>query len=307
MTGRLRLFGLIGAAAGGLLGWKLIAPGVVQRREPVFRAGAGQNASALVTGASAGIGEAFARRLARAGYNLVLVARREHRLALLAEDLRRLHGVTAQVVPADLADPDDAERLAGVAADLSDAGRLEVLVNGAGFGTTRPFADVPIQRQLDMVQLHVTTAVQLTHAALPGMLRHRRGGIINVASVAGWYPLPGNVNYSATKRYLIGFSQALQSELEGSGVYVQALCPGLTYSEFHDTEAYRDIGFRRNAFPAFLWQTADQVAAASLGQLGSPDPVCIPGIHNRAMVMAQCLIPRSLVGRFRRRAAGLLG
>jgi short-subunit dehydrogenase len=302
-----RLFTLLGAAAGGIVTWKLIAPEVLQHSAPVFVAGAGEGATALITGASAGIGEAFARRLAREGYNLVLVARREHKLTLLAEDLKARHGVTTHVVTADLADPNDAERLASTVTDLSEAGTLDLLINNAGFGTTRPFVEVPLQQQLDMIQLHATSSLQLTHAALPGMLHRRRGGIINVASVAGWYPLPGNVNYSATKRYLITFSQALQTELDGAGVFVQALCPGLTYSEFHDTPAYRDINFQRGSFPAFLWQTADQVVSASLGQLGSADPVCIPGVHNRAMVMLQGLVPRSAVREMRRRLGGLLG
>lgn len=302
-----RLFTLLGAAAGGVVAWKLIAPELVQRSAPAFLASAREGATALITGASAGIGEAFARRLARERYHLVLVARREHKLALVAEDLKGRYGVKVQVVTADLGDPNDAERIASTVADLSEAGGLDLLINNAGFGTTKPFTEVPLQQQLDMIQLHATTSLQLTHAALPGMLQRRRGGIINVASVAGWYPLPGNVNYSATKRYLITFSQALQAELDGTGVFVQALCPGFTYSEFHDTPAYRDINFQRSAFPAFMWQTADQVVSASLGQLSSPDPVCIPGVHNRAMIMLQGLIPRSAVRQVRKQMSGLLG
>jgi short-subunit dehydrogenase len=284
---------LIGGALGGMAAWKLLQPELVQRGPSRFLASATPNVAALVTGASAGIGEAFARRLAREGYDLVLVARRKARLEMLAEDLKKRHAIRAQALVADLANPADIERVARTAADLSDAGRLDLLINNAGFGTIGYFADVPMHDQLTMLNVHVTAAIQLTHAALPGMLKRKRGGIVNVSSTAGWFPLPGSVNYNATKRYLITFSEALHYELDGSGVVVQALCPGFTYSEFHDTPPYRAVDFRRDAFPAFMWQTADQVAEASLNQLGTGNAVCVPGVHNRVLVMLSDL--RSLV------------
>jgi hypothetical protein len=302
-----KLLSVIGGVVGGAVAWKLLAPEVAQRGPSTFLAGAQGSVTALITGASAGIGEAFARRLAREGYNLVLVARREHRLAMLAEDLKRRHAINAQVIVADLANPADLDRLASATTDLSESGQLDLLVNNAGFGTTGPFANVPVQEQLDMISVHVTASVQLTRAALPGMLQRRRGGVINVASVAAWYPLPGNVNYSASKRYLVTFTEALQAELAGTGLCAQALCPGFTYSEFHDTPAFREINFRRDSFPAFMWQTADQVASASLNALGSADAVCIPGLANRAMVMAQNVIPRSFIRQLRGAFGGLLG
>jgi hypothetical protein len=147
---------------------------------------------------------------------------------------------------------------------------------------------------MDMLNVHVVAALQLIKAALPGMLRRGRGGIINVASIAGWYPLPGNATYSASKRFLVNFSESLQAELDGSGVYVQALCPGFTYSEFHDTVAYRAGGFRRERLPRFVWQTAEAVAEASLNALGR-QVVCVPGMHNRALVLAQALVPRAVL------------
>jgi short-subunit dehydrogenase len=302
-----KLLSLIGGAVGGVLAWKLLAPEVMQRGPSPFLASAQGSVTALITGASAGIGEAYARRLAREGYNLVLAARREHRLAMLAEDLTQRHAVAAQVVVADLANPADIERLASVAADLSDAGKLDLLINNAGFGTTKPFAKVAAQETADMVNVHVTASVQLSRAALPGMLRRNRGGIINVSSIAAWFPMSGNVSYSASKRYLITFSEALHSELAGSGIHVQALCPGFTYSEFHDTAAFHEINFQRDSFPAFMWQTADQLVSASLNQLGTRDPVCVPGIHNRAMVLAQNVMPRSLISQLRGAFGGLLG
>ncbi|MCS6848890.1 MAG: SDR family NAD(P)-dependent oxidoreductase [Anaerolineae bacterium] len=293
------LFTLIGAAVGSAFAWKLLQPEFIQRSPSRFLASAekgrdGRPPVALVTGASAGIGVAFARQLARAGYDLVLVARRKDRLDALAASLRQQHTIEAHALPADLANADDIERVAGVAADVSEAGRLDLLINNAGFGTVGKYADLPFQSQLDMLHVHVTATMRLTKAALPGMLRRGRGGIINVASTAGWYPLPGNATYSATKRYLINFSESLQAELDGSGVCVQVLCPGFTYSEFHDREPYRASGFRRERLPAFMWQTAEEVAEASLNALGR-EVVCIPGVHNRAIALIGNFTPRALV------------
>lgn len=294
-----RFFTLIGAAASGAFVWKLLQPEFVQRSPSRFLAFAEKGRDsrpplALITGASAGIGAAFARQLARTGYDLVLVARRKDRLDALADSLRQQHAVEVHALSADLANSNDIERVVSVAADASEAGWLDLLINNAGFGTVGTYADLPLQSQLDMLHVHVTATMRLTKAALPGMLQRRRGGIINVASTAGWYPLPGNATYSATKRYLINFSESLQAELEGSGVYVQALCPGFTYSEFHDREPYRAGGFRREQLPAFVWQTAEEVVAASLNALGR-EVVCIPGMHNRAIALAGNFVPRTLV------------
>ncbi len=292
---------LIGGVMSGYIGWKLLAPEIAQRNPSHFLAGADANATALITGASAGIGEAYARRLARDGYNVLLVARRQEKLAMLATDLNRKHAIDAKIVVADLAKPDDIAHVADVVTDLSEAGKLDLLINNAGFGTVGSFTDVSLDEQMDMLNVHVVTSMQLTRAALPGMLQRKRGGIINVSSVASWYPLPGDVNYSATKRYLVNFTEALQSELYGTGVAVQALCPGFTYSEFHDTKEFRDAGFRREDYPAFMWQTADQVIEASLNQLGG-DAVCVPGIHNRALLMmngVRALIPASAMRQLR--------
>ncbi|PJF47904.1 MAG: SDR family oxidoreductase [Chloroflexi bacterium] len=302
-----RLFTWIGAAMGGAFAWKLLQPEFVQRSPSRFLAGAeggrdGRPPIALVTGASAGIGAAFARQLARAGYDLVLVARRKERLTALADSLRQQHAIEAHVLDADLADSDDIERVADVAADVSEAGRLDLLINNAGFGTVGKYADLPFESQLDMLHVHLAAPMRLMRAALPGMLRRRRGGIINVASTAGWYPLAGNATYSATKRYLINFSESLQAELEGSGVCVQALCPGFTYSEFHDREPYRASGFRREQLPAFMWQTAEAVVAASLNALGR-EVVCIPGAHNRLIALVGNFAPMGLVNAVWRRAS----
>lgn len=302
-----KLLTLIGGVVGGVAAWKLLAPEVTQRGPSAFLAGAHSGATAIITGASSGIGEAYARQLAREGYNLLLVARRQEKLDALAEDLKKRHAVFAQSLVADLAKEADIERVAGVVKEMSDAGKLDLLINNAGFGTTGNFITQPAKDLNDMLNVHVAATMRLTRAALPGMLQRRRGGIVNVSSVAGWYPLPGNVNYSATKRYIITFSEALQTELMDSGVFVQALCPGFTYSEFHDTAPFRASGFRRDSMPPFLWQTAGQVVMASLNSLGSGDAAVIPGIHNRAIVALEGLIPRAAIRQAKRQLGPVLG
>jgi short-subunit dehydrogenase len=302
-----KLLTLIGGVVGGMAAWKLIAPEVKQRGPSAFLAAAPAGATAVITGASAGIGESFARRLAREGYNLVLVARRREKLDALAEDLKKRHAINAQSVLADLSKSEDIDRVADLLADLGEAGKLDLLINNAGFGTTGNFANQPIKDNADMLNVHVTATMRLTRAALPGMLKQRRGGIINVASIAGWFPLPGNVNYSATKRYIITFSEALQTELMDSGVFVQALCPGFTYSEFHDTTPFRTTGFRRDSFPPFMWQTADQVVMASLNSLAGGDATVVPGIHNRLLVGLEGMIPRSALRQAKRQLGPILG
>ena len=234
---------------------------------------------ALITGASSGIGAAFARRLAAQGYDTILVARRADRLAALAAELRHQYGTAAEPLAADLAGP---AGVAQVEARIAGLQALELLVNAAGFGTSGRFARIDLARQLEMIQLHVVAAVRLTRAALPGMLERHRGAIINVASVVAFLPLPGNVTYAGTKAFLVAFSETLQRELAGSGVRVQALCPGFTYSGFHDTAEYQH--FSRKRIPAALWMTADQVAAASLKALGRGGVVYIPGLANRLLV-----------------------
>ncbi len=237
------------------------------------------NGTAVITGASSGIGAAFARALAARGYDLVLVARREERLTALAAELQARHAITAEVLVADLAKHADIER---VARHIAGMETLEMLINNAGFGTTGRFFKVDLARHLEMIHVHVVASVRFCHAALPGMVAHGRGAIINLASVAAFLPLVGNATYSATKRFLVTFSQSLQMELAGTGVRVQALCPGFTYSEFHDTPEY--ARFKRSSIPAFMWMSAEGVVAGSLKALERNRVVYIPGFQNRLIV-----------------------
>jgi uncharacterized protein len=255
----------------------------VQRQREVKRLGwqaaRGQNSPgwALVTGASSGIGAAFARRLARDGYSLVLVARRAERLQALADDIRAAAGpgVEIAVLPADLDQPGDLQR---VEQRLGQEPGISLLVNNAGFGAGGPFASADLQRQQAMIRVHVLASVRLARAALPGMLARRHGALINVSSMGGFIPMPGSVNYAATKAYLNNFSEGLSLELQGSGVRVQALCPGMTRSEFHSV-SHSDI----SAIPAAAWMTAEEVVDESLLGLREDRVIVVPGLLNRLL------------------------
>jgi short-subunit dehydrogenase len=254
----------------------------------------------LITGASSGIGAEFARQLARAGYDLLLVARREERLHALAGELTRAYAIQVETMTADLTTERDIQRVEQQAAAL-DA--LVLLINNAGFGTQGPFAASDLDKQLAMITLHITASVRLMRAALPGMSRRRAGAIINVSSIAAFFATAGGANYGATKAYLNTFSEALQIELQETGVKVQALCPGFTLSEFHDTAEYQR--FHRSQVPRRLWMTAEAVVSDSLAALAGNKVIVVPGWQYRALVASSNNPLGSLIrqvgGRIRRR------
>jgi short-subunit dehydrogenase len=244
---------------------------------------------AVITGASAGIGKEFSERLAARGHDLILVARDGNRLEALRAELEHRHGGSVDVFPADLTLDDDVSRLAGLVAGVS---RLAVLVNNAGFGTRGTLADASPARQEAMLRLHTLAPMRLTQAALPVLLRNRRGAIVNVSSVASFAYSACNVNYCATKAYLTNFSEGLGAELRGTGVRVQALCPGFTRSEFHQ-RMEADTG----GIPSWMWMRAGPVVEASLRNLERRGPVvCIPGLSNKFAVFLLRHVPRSLIG-----------
>ena len=234
--------------------------------------------AALITGASSGIGAAFARRLAREGYNLVLVARREERLSAMKVKLEDMHDIHVDYITADLAIESD---VVNVENYIRNHEPLDLLINNAGFSVTGKFPALDIEDHLAMIKVHVIASVRFSHAALAAMIEAARGAIINVSSMAALLPLR-SVTYSATKAYLVTFSQALQNEIAGSGVTVQALCPGFTYSEFHDNR--QRVGFRRSDVPRFLWGDADDVVEASLSALPSGKLIVVPGTINNILV-----------------------
>jgi short-subunit dehydrogenase len=232
--------------------------------------------SAMVTGASSGIGGAYARLLASLGYDLIIVARRKDRLVSIAGEMERKYGVSVTVLQGDLCSEND---ISTIEDKVRDTDNLSVLINNAGFGTLGPLVDVDISKSLNMIALHVTAPTRLVKAALPGMLARREGFIVNVSSMAPFLPVSGNVIYNGTKSYLIAFSECLQLEVESAGIKVQALCPGFTRTGFHSADEYKNVDF--STIPAFLWTAADKVAAQSWRALRNKKVVFIPGFVNR--------------------------
>ena len=238
-----------------------------------------RTARPLVTGASAGIGEAFARLLASLGFDLVLVARRAERLEALAAELTAQHGVRCVALPADLADP-------AAPAQILDTVReheltVDVLVNNAGFGLRKGFSDASWSDHQGFLQVMAVAPTELCHRCLPGMRARGWGRIVNVASVAAFTPqVPGNL-YGGVKRYLVDFSVALAAELAGSGVLVSALCPGYTTSEFHDVIGARD---EVDALPGFLVSPAAAIALEGWEAVERGRTVHVNGWINRTIV-----------------------
>lgn len=245
---------------------------------------------AVVTGASAGIGKVFCERLAARGHDLLLVARDGNRLQALKQELEQRYRVGVEVFPADLTVDTDVSLLAE---SLTRSPNLAVLVNNAGFGTRDALADASPARQEAMLQLHVMAPMRLTQAALPVLMKNKRGAILNVSSVASFLFSAYNVNYCATKAYLRVFSEGLAAELAGTGVRVQALCPGFTRSEFH-----RRMGVDGGEIPGWMWMSAASVVDTSLAALERGWPVvCVPGLRYKLIVFLLRFAPHWLIGR----------
>jgi uncharacterized protein len=245
--------------------------------------GAATQGRALVSGASSGIGEAFARRLARDGHDLVLVARRGGRLEALAGQLARAHAVRVQTLAADLATD---EGVAAVERVIADGPPLAALVCSAGFGTRGRFSEVAPEKVTRMVRLHVEANARLVRAALPGMTASGHGAVILVSSLSAFATNARYVTYSATKACLNMLARGLSDDVRGTGVHVLAICPGLTKTEFLETDEF--AAFKYDAAPEWAWMTADEVVDESLRALPHSErqPVFIPGRGNRAFVAA---------------------
>ncbi len=247
---------------------------------------------ALITGPTSGIGAGYARRYARDGYDLVLVARDVDRLTDLAGELESQAG-SIEVLPADLTDPDGRQKVA----ERLGAG-VRVLVNNAGFGTKGDFwATDPavLQAQLDT---NVTAVMHLTRAALPPMLDAGAGTVVNVASVAGLVPGRGST-YSASKAWVISFSEGLAVSLQGTGVGVHAVCPGYVHTEFHAR-----AGIDMTKLPSFMWLDVDDVVSQSLADVAAGKVISIPGMQYKALVAAGQLMPRGLMRAVVKRVGG---
>lgn len=251
----------------------------------------------MVTGASSGIGAEFARACSARGDDLVVVARDEPRLEALAESLEKEHGADVEVLPADLT---TGKGTAVVEARLESADPpVDLLVNNAGFGTFGKFAELPRDVEARVIGLNVTALMRLCHAALPPMIDRRRGGIINVSSLAGYQPTPLNATYGAAKAFVTSFSHALHEEARGTGVNVMVLCPGFTRTEFQER-----AGLDSGAVPGFMWQSAEEVVAAALRSYASGRAVCIPGSLNQAGAVFSSAMPAGIT---RRLAGAIVG
>lgn len=240
------------------------------------------NRLALVTGASSGIGEAFARRLAKDGYNLIIVARRKERLDTLSKELNKTYGVTVESIGADLTVK---EQLLVVEKRIKETGGLDFLVNNAGLLFDGGFVDVDIEDHEQMMLLNMHACARLMRIALPDMIKRDKGTIINVSSIAGFLPRPGNVNYGATKAYVTFLTDGVSQGLSGTGIKMQTLCPGLTR-----TELFRNQPSDRKEAPGFIWMSSEEVVTESFKALSKGKLICIPGLKNRVIIRAYNMI-----------------
>ena len=248
------------------------------------------SSAALVTGASAGLGVELARALARRGWPLVLVARREDRLKQLGADLELEHGIRAEVVAADLGEAEDRDRLL---AEVAERGLdVDVLVNNAGLALSGRFQDGDVDRLRLIARVHVEAVVHLTGALLGAMVQRGRGGVLNVSSTTAFQPMAGQATYAATKAFLLSFTEGLHQDLAGTGVTATALCPGPVKTEIWDSSGATDIS---GSLPGFMWTEADRVAEDGIKGLAAGKRVVVPGAVNRLSALSGQHVPRFAV------------
>ena len=247
----------------------------------------GQGLTALVTGASAGIGKAFAEVFAKNGFDLILTARREDRLRALAAELEGKYRIKAAVVAMDLADPSASEKLV---AEIKGRGlNVDALVNNAGYGVPGNYAASDWKFQRDFIQVLVTAPCELAHWLLPDMVARKKGYIVNIASVAGMIPgSSGATLYGAAKSFMVQFSRSLHLEQEANGVHVTAVCPGFTFSEFHDVAGIRA---QVSKMPEFMWMTAEVVAQQGYDAVMRNKAVHVNGTVNKGIVLLAKYLP----------------
>jgi short-subunit dehydrogenase len=252
------------------------------------------NNFALITGASGGIGECFARALAARGRNLILVARSKDKLEILKAELEKKHSGKVEIIAQDLSVDGAARHLVAI---LSERGlAVDLLVNNAGFGAHGQFWKLPLDRQAQMLRLNITTLTELTYLLLPAMVERRRGGVINVSSTASFQPVPYSSVYAATKAYVTSFSMGIAEEVAEYGVKVLALCPGGTATNFFEAGEFSKIDFLGGL------QSPEEVVEAGLRAFEKGRSLAVARFMNRVMIFAQRLVPR----RFAAREAGKL-
>ncbi|MFE2421413.1 SDR family NAD(P)-dependent oxidoreductase [Streptomyces hokutonensis] len=242
--------------------------------------------TALITGSTAGIGAAFARRLAADGHNLVLVARNTERLGEQATELHDRHGIEAEVLTADLATDEGIETVAARLADRKNP--VDLLVNNAGFGNKGRYLDVPMADELKMLKVHCEAVLRLTSAATEGMRERGRGGVVNVASVAAFVP---RGTYGASKAWVVQFTQGAAKDLAGTGVRLMALAPGFVRTEFHER-----AGMGTDNIPNWMWLDADKLVAAALADLARGKSLSIPDPRYKALMGLVKITPQSVLG-----------
>lgn len=253
--------------------------------------------TALITGSTAGIGAAFARRLAADGHDLVLMARDLGRLREQATELHDRHGIEAGVLSADLSEDAGIKAVAGRLGDRKNP--VDLLVNNAGFGNKGRYLEISMADELRMLKVHCEAVLRLTTAAVEAMRERERGGVVNVASVAAFVP---HGTYGASKAWVVQFTQGAALELAGSGVRLMALCPGFVRTEFHER-----AGMRTENVPGWMWLDADKVAETALTDLARGKTLSIPDPRYKTMMGAAKLVPRGLLGGFASRSGRRYG
>ncbi len=248
------------------------------------------SSTALITGASSGIGADIARELARRGHGAVLVARREERLRELADELTESTGVRAEVIAADLCRDDDRAHVVGAVRELGL--HVDILVNNAGFGGFGAVHDSDVERQAEMIRLNCETLAYLQATYTRTMVERRSGAVLNVASTAAFQPLPGSATYAATKAFVLSLSDATHAELNRHGVTVTALCPGPVRTEFGEIAG---AGGAEDKLPRPFWSTPEQVAKEAIDGLAAGKRVVVPGLLNRAGAIGGQHAPRSVI------------
>ncbi|UGT55164.1 SDR family NAD(P)-dependent oxidoreductase [Nocardia asteroides] len=251
-----------------------------------------KNGAALVTGASSGIGLALATALGKAGHNVILTARRTAELRALAEKLSADYSIRAEAVTCDLSDRSAPEQLSAAVDELGFD--VDVLINNAGVGSTGPFQHADLAQQLAIVRVKVDAAVSLTGRFLPGMLRRRHGGILNVSSTTGFQPLANSATYAAANAFVLSFTEALHTDLAGSGVIATALCPGPVKTDLWN-ESGSSASTLASGLPSPLWMSPDDVAEAGIAGLRAGKRVVVPGVLNRLGALSGQHAPRGLL------------
>ncbi len=246
--------------------------------------------TALITGATSGIGKAFAYFFAKAGYNLVITGRRENIIQPIAEKLEKKYGVSVEVLIIELSNQLDLDELVQKTKEIKE---LEVLVNNAGFATRGTFVENDFSQQEAMVRVHILTVMKLTHAALPNMLLRKKGIIINVSSMGAYLIGPHNTVYCGTKTFINAFTESLHLELLNTGIRVQVLCPGFVVTDFHRKMGYNLAKLQKNR-GLIQWMTPKEVVIASIRDLARGKVVSIPGKSNQFLYFLSRFLPRQM-------------